>query len=69
MKVISLQVKDETAEKIEQLSAERKEQLSRFIEIWISEPKPILQVMEELGEYATKQGLTEDKLRKLLSDE
>jgi hypothetical protein len=69
MKAITLQVKDDTAEKIQQLSAERMEQLSKIVELWVSEPKPLLQVMEEIGEYAAKKGITNEKLDELLADE
>jgi len=69
MKAISIQVKNETAEKIELLPDNKKIELSQMIDLWVSEPKPILQVMEELGEYATKQGLTKEKLDDLLKDE
>ena len=68
MKAISIQVKNETAEKIEQLPDNKKMELSQMIDLWVSEPKPILQVMEELGEYAAKQGLTKEKLDDLLKD-
>jgi hypothetical protein len=68
MKAISIQVKNETAEKIEQLSDKKKLELSQMIDLWVLEPKPILQVMEELGEYAAKQGLTKEKLDDLLKD-
>jgi hypothetical protein len=69
MKTISIQVKNETAKKIEQLPDNKKMQLSQMIDLWVSELKPILQVMEELGEYAAKQGLTENKLDDLLKGE
>jgi hypothetical protein len=69
MKEITLQVNDDTAKKVEQLSEERKEQLSKIIDLWISEPRPILKVMEEMGEYAARQGLTKEKLDELLADE
>lgn len=69
MKTISIQVKNETAEKIELLPDNKKMELSQMIDLWVSEPKPILQVMEELGEYAAKQGLTIEKLDDLLKDE
>jgi hypothetical protein len=69
MKTITIQVKDETADKIEQLPEDKRKQLSKLVEIWVSAQKPILQVMEELGEYAKKQGLTKDKLDDLLKDE
>ena len=62
MKAISIQVKNETAEKVERLPDNKKMELSQMIDLWVSEPKPILQVMEELGEYAAKQGLTKEKL-------
>jgi hypothetical protein len=69
MKTISIKVGDDTAEKIEQLPDDQKMQLSRLIDLWVSKPKPVLQVMEELGEYAAKQGLTIEKLDNLLKDE
>jgi hypothetical protein len=69
MKAISIQVKNETAEKMERLPDNKKKELSQIIDLWVSEPKPILQVMEELGEYAAKQGLTKEKLDDLLKDE
>lgn len=69
MKAISVLVKNETAEKIERLPDNKKMELSQMIDLWVSEPKPILQVMEELGEYAAKQGLTKEKLDDLLKDE
>jgi hypothetical protein len=69
MRAISIQVKNETAEKIERLPDNKKMELSQMIDLWVSEPRPILQVMEELGEYAAKQGLTKEKLDDLLKDE
>jgi hypothetical protein len=69
MKTISIQVKNETAEKIERLPENKKLQLSQMIDLWVSEPKPIIQAMEELGEYAAKKGLTKEKLDDLLKDE
>jgi|APHig6443717817_1056837.scaffolds.fasta_scaffold224394_2 hypothetical protein len=69
MKAISIQVKNETAEKIERLPDNKKMELSQMIDLWVSGPKPILQVMEELGKYAAKQGLTKEKLDDLLKDD
>jgi len=71
MKTISIEVKDTTAKKLEYLTEEKKIQLARLIDLWITEPGQILKVMEEMGEYAAKQGLTQEKLDRLLevSDE
>lgn len=69
MKTISIKVSDETAKKIEAFNRDKKEQLSRLINVWTLKPRPILQVMEEIGEYASKQGLTKNKLDELLNDE
>jgi hypothetical protein len=69
MKTITLQVKDDTADKIEQLPEDKRKQLAKLVEIWVSEQKPILQVMEELGIYAKIQGLAKEKLDDLLRDE
>ena len=69
MKTISIEVSDETAKIIESFNRDKKEQLSRLINVWAFKPRPILQVMEEIGEYASKQGLTKNKLDELLNDE
>ncbi len=69
MKAISIRVKNETAEKIERLPDDKKMELSQMIDLWVSGPKPVLQVMEELGEYASRQGVTKEKLDDLLKDE
>ena len=69
MKAISIQVKNETAEKIERLPDDKKMELSQMIDLWVSGPKPVLQVMEELDEYAARKGLTKEKLDDLLKDE
>lgn len=69
MKTISIKVKNETAEKIERLPENKRMQLSQMIDLWVSETKPILQAMEEIGEYAAKRGLTQEKLDDLLKDE
>ena len=69
MKNITLQVSEETANRIEQLSEENKEQLTYLIDVWLRKPQPVLEVMEKLGEYADKQGLTKEKLDDLLKDE
>ena len=69
MKNITLKVSDETAKRIEQLPEDKKKQLSRLIDIWLKKPRPVLEVMEELGEHAAKQGLTKEKLDDLLKNE
>jgi len=66
MKAITLQVKNDTAERINSLSEDKKLELTQLIDLWVSEPRPILQVMEDIGVYAAKQGLTEEKLNELL---
>ncbi len=66
MKAITLKVKNDTAERINSLTEDKKLELTQLIDLWVSEPRPILQVMEDIGEYAAKQGLTEEKLNELL---
>ena len=68
MKTIMIQVENATAKKIELLSEDKRIQLARLIDLWVSEPGQILKVMEEIGEYAAKQGITKEKLDQLLSD-
>jgi hypothetical protein len=69
MKVITLQVKDDTAQLVEQMSEANKANLSKLIDLWVVKPTSIIEVMEEMGEYAAKQGLTQEKLDDLLKNE
>jgi len=69
MKNITLQVSEETANRIEQLSEENRKQLTYLIDVWLRKPQPVLEVMGKLGEYTAKQGLTKEKLNDLLNDE
>jgi hypothetical protein len=68
MKAITLHVKNDTAERINSLSEDKKLELTQLIDLWVSKPRPILQVMEDIGVYAAKQGLTEEKLNELLKE-
>lgn len=69
MRIIQLEVSDEVAEKINQLTSEQQQELSRLITVWANNPKPILQIMAEISQYARQQGLTPEILEELLKDE
>ena len=69
MRTIQLEVSDEVAEKVQQLTLEQRQELSRLIMVWANNPKPILKVMAEISEYAQQQGLTPEILEELLKDE
>lgn len=69
MRTIQLEVSDEVAEKVHQLTPEQRQELSRLITVWANNPKPILKVMAEISEYAQRQGLTPEILEELLKDE
>ncbi len=69
MRTIQLEVSDEVAEKVQQLTQEQRQELTRLIMVWANNPKPLLQVMAEISEYAQQQGLTPEILEELLKDE
>lgn len=69
MKNITLQVSEETAKRIEQLSEDNKKELSRLIDIWLRKPRPVIEVMEDMSEEAKRNGLTPEILDDLLKDE
>ena len=66
MSTISLEVSNELAERFKELSDKRRDELIRIIGAWVKKPRPLIEVMTEIGEYASQQGITEKQLKKLL---
>jgi len=67
--MISLPLPIETQALIESLTPNEKKRLALFIQAFVTKPaRPISQVMDDMAEYARKQGLTPDKLDDLLKD-
>lgn len=69
MRKIQLEVKEDTAQKIEQLSPAERESLSRMIDFWVQDRRTLREVMDDMSAYAKQQGLTPEILENLLKDE
>ncbi len=69
MRTIQLEVSDEVAAKVQQLTPGQQQELAQLITVWANNPKPILKVMAEISKYAQQQGLTPEILEELLKDE
>lgn len=69
MKTVSIQVGDQAASRFNALSEQQKKELSKLVDNWVNDPKSIFKVMNEIGNYAKQQGLTQEILEKLLNDD
>lgn len=69
MKTISIEVSDSAAERFLLMPESAKKNLSKMFTEIVEDKRTILEVMEDIGEYARKQGLTQEKLDELLRDE
>lgn len=69
MRTIQFKVKDDIAQKIEQLSAGEKDELIRLIDLWLFDRRKLREVMDDISAYAQRQGLTPELLDELLKEE
>jgi len=69
MKTINIRVSDKAAEKFISMNEQEKERLSQLFNELVEDKLTLLQVMDEMSEYAKKQGLTPDKLDEILNDD
>ena len=69
MKNINIQISDHAAEKFSNMTKSEKDTISRFIDEIIEDKRTLWEVMEDMSEYAKKQGLTQEKLNNILNDE
>ena len=69
MKNINIQVSDQAAERFSNMTKPEKDTFSRFIDEIIEDKRTLWEVMEDMSEYAKKQGLTQEKLNNILNDE
>ncbi len=69
MRTIQLEVKEDTAQKVKQLSPKEKETLAQMIDLWVQDNRPLREVMDDISAYAQQQGLTPEILEKLLKEE
>lgn len=69
MKTITLHVSDEFASKFEQLTEAERQSAIETLSRLLNDKRTLFEVMDDISEYAKKQGITEEKLKDLLKDE
>ncbi len=69
MRTIQLDVQEDTALKVNQLSQREKEMLARMIDTWVQDRRTLREVMDDMSAYAQQQGLTQALLDELLKEE
>ena len=69
MRTVQIELNEDAAQRIEQLSKNEKNELSRFIEVWLQDRRSLREVMDDISEYAQRKGLTPELLDKLLKEE
>jgi predicted CopG family antitoxin len=68
MKTINIRVSDKAAKKFLSMNEEEKNRLSQLFNEMVEDKRTLLQVMDDMSEYAKKQGLTPEILDELLND-
>lgn len=69
MKTINVKVSDKAARRFTSMSKYEKARYSRLFDELLEDNRTLLEVMEDMSEYASKQGLTAEKLDKILNDD
>jgi hypothetical protein len=69
MKTVEIKLEDDLASRFSNLNEAQKKEIEGLISLWIKKPRPILEVMAEVSQYAKEQGLTPQILEDLLKDE
>jgi predicted AAA+ superfamily ATPase len=68
MKTITLEASDELADRFAKLSEEDKKGLSEMVRLLMEDKRTLRQVMDDISEYAQKQGMTPELLEQLLKE-
>ena len=69
MKTITLEISDELADRFSKLSEKEKNDMAEMIDLLMGDTRSLRQVMDDMSEYAQKQGLTPEILEELLKKE
>jgi hypothetical protein len=69
MKTITLNVSDELASKFERLTEKEKQLAIETLARLLNDKRTLFEVMDDISEYAKKQGLNKDTLKDLLKGE
>jgi hypothetical protein len=68
MKTITLNVPNELASQLEQLSEQKKQSALETLSMLLNDKRTLFEVMDDISEYAKKQGMTEEILNDLLKE-
>lgn len=68
MKIISLSVKDQIAERFSTLSQEEIDAIMSMVQIALEDKRSIKEIIEDAQKQAEKKGLTQDKLNQILGE-
>jgi hypothetical protein len=69
MKTITLETSDELADRFAMMSDKDKRELARMINLLLEDKRDLRQVMDDISEYAQKQGMTPELLEQLLKEQ
>jgi len=69
MKTINIRISDKAAEKYLSMNEQEKYRFSQLFDELLEDKRTLLQVMDDMSEYAKNQGLTPDKLDEILNDD
>ncbi|MFP4620887.1 MAG: hypothetical protein ACLFM7_06215 [Bacteroidales bacterium] len=69
MKNVTINLSNKAAERYSNLTKAEKETLSALFDEILRDKRTLFQVMDDMSEYAKKQGLTPEKLDELLNDD
>jgi hypothetical protein len=68
MKTITLNVPNELASQLEQLTEQKKQSALETLSMLLNDKRTLFEVMDDISEYAKKQGMTEEMLNDLLKE-
>ena len=69
MKTITLNVSDELVSKLEKVTEAEKQSSLETLSILLNDNRTLFEVMDDISDYAKKQGMTEEILKDFLKDE
>ncbi len=69
MKTINVKVSDKAAEIFLSMNKNEKNRISQLFDELLEDKRTLFQVMDDISEYAKKQGLTPEKLDEILTDD
>ena len=69
MKTITLNVPDALALRLEKLTEQERQSSLETLAVLLNDKRTLFEVMDDISEYAKKQGMTEEILKDLLKGE